>query len=155
MGPAAETVIVVTKSAVHLLSSAKKSARRRTSLLAYLRKGPALSNRAEQCLLHASPAGHGSALCRRTPGQLMTAPCCVVHSAALVAACAEACKERVGVELVTHVKPKGEDGAAQIAELIAAVEGSGDSPVLGLLLKVKCRRESMLQSAVCIPTPHG
>ena len=40
------------------------------------------------------------------------------------------------MDLITHVKPKGEDGAAQIAELVAAVERSGDSPVLGLLLKV-------------------
>ncbi len=63
-----------------------------------------------------------------------------VHAAALVAANAEACKERVGVELVTHVKPKGEDGAPQITQLIEAVKGSGEAPVLGLLTKARAPR---------------
>ena len=60
-----------------------------------------------------------------------------MHAAALVAANAEACKERVGVELVTHVKPKGEDGAAQVAQLIEALKGSSEAPVLGLLTKAR------------------
>ena len=49
---------------------------------------------------------------------------------------AEACKERVGVDLVAHVKPKGEDGSAQVAGLIDALRSSGEPPVLGQLLKV-------------------
>ena len=49
---------------------------------------------------------------------------------------ASACKERVGVDLVAHVKPKGEDGAAQVAELVEALKASGDPPVLGQLQKV-------------------
>ncbi|KAK9824573.1 hypothetical protein WJX72_011424 [[Myrmecia] bisecta] len=34
------------------------------------------------------------------------------------------CKDRVGVDLVLHVKPKSEDGRAQIQELVAVLEGA-------------------------------
>ena len=40
------------------------------------------------------------------------------------------------MDLVAHVKPKGEDGAAQVAELVEALKASGDPPVLGQLQKV-------------------
>ena len=60
-----------------------------------------------------------------------------IHSAAkLIGALAAACKEKVGVELIVHEKPKGEDGSAQINELLEAVKASAESPVLGLLQKV-------------------
>ena len=42
----------------------------------------------------------------------------------------------MGVELVLHVRPKGEDGAVQVQELIQVIKGSAPTPRLGLLLKV-------------------
>ncbi|CAL8465250.1 g4785 [Coccomyxa elongata] len=55
--------------------------------------------------------------------------------AKLIGALAAACKEKVGVELIMHEKPKGEDGSTQINELLEAVKASAESPVLGALQK--------------------
>ncbi len=61
---------------------------------------------------------------------------CVHCAAKLIGALAAACKEKVGVELIMHEKPKGEDGSTQINELLEAVKASAESPVLGALQKV-------------------
>ena len=41
------------------------------------------------------------------------------------------------MDIVVHPRPKGEDGSAQITELLDIIKGSADSPVLGALLKVR------------------
>ncbi|KAK9903552.1 hypothetical protein WJX75_008667 [Coccomyxa subellipsoidea] len=53
----------------------------------------------------------------------------------LISALAGPCKEKVGVDIVVHPRPKGEDGSAQITELLDIIKGSADSPVLGALIK--------------------
>ena len=45
-----------------------------------------------------------------------------------------ATKEKVGVELVLHAKPKGEDGKQQVEELLEAVKKS--SGFIGVIQKV-------------------
>lgn len=40
----------------------------------------------------------------------------------------EACSSQ-GISLVTHVKPKGEDGSAQVKELVAAIKASVEGKV--------------------------
>ena len=60
-----------------------------------------------------------------------------VCAANLISALAEACKEKVGVDIVLHPRPKGEDGSAQINELLDIIRASADSPVLGALIKVR------------------
>jgi hypothetical protein len=52
----------------------------------------------------------------------------------LAAACEEA-----GVPLRLHTKPKKEDGAQQISELLDVLKSSGDAPLIGALPKVRCR----------------
>ena len=47
----------------------------------------------------------------------------------------DATKEKVGVELILHAKPKGEDGQQQVDELINAVKAS--SGPLGVIQKVR------------------
>lgn len=70
--------------------------------------------------------------CESFPESLQFALC----AAALIGALAEPCKEKVGVDIVLHTRPKGEDGSAQITELLDAVSKSADTPVLGLIQKV-------------------
>ena len=56
------------------------------------------------------------------------------HAASLVEILKDVTKEKVGVELVVHAKPKGEDGQQQVDELINAVK-AGSGP-LGVIQKV-------------------
>ncbi len=58
-------------------------------------------------------------------------------AAALISELAAPCKERVGVEMVMHPRPKSEDGSTQITELLDVIRASADSPVLGLHQKVR------------------
>ena len=57
------------------------------------------------------------------------------HAASLVEALKDATKEKVGVELILHAKPKGEDGQQQVDELIQVVKAS--SGPLGVIQKVR------------------
>lgn len=43
----------------------------------------------------------------------------------------------MGITLHVHVKPKGESGSEQMAELMAGVSASGSPPQLGTLTKVR------------------
>ncbi len=61
---------------------------------------------------------------------------CNSSAAKLIGALTAACKEKAGVELIVHEKPKGEDGSTQINELLEAVKASAEAPVLGALQKV-------------------
>ena len=55
-------------------------------------------------------------------------------------------KEKVGVELILHVKPKGEDGQQQVDELIDAVKAS--SGPLGVIQKVRSGSVICMHEAV-------
>ncbi len=55
-------------------------------------------------------------------------------AATLVEALKAATKEKVGVELVLHVKPKGEDGKQQVDDLVEVIKSSSGS--VGVIQKV-------------------
>lgn len=61
-------------------------------------------------------------------------------AATLVETLKAATKEKVGVELVLHAKPKGEDGKQQIEELLETVKKSSGS--IGVIQKVLLSRIS-------------
>ena len=67
-------------------------------------------------------------------------------AATLVETLKAATKEKVGVELVLHAKPKGEDGKQQVEELLETVKKSSGS--IGVIQKVLLSRRS---SAVMQP----
>ncbi len=50
------------------------------------------------------------------------------------------------MELQFHIKPKGEDGSAQVAELIRELQASGDPAVVGHLPKVRAAVKAALWS---------
>lgn len=55
-------------------------------------------------------------------------------AATLVEALKAATKEKVGVDLILHVKPKGEDGKKQVDELIGLIKDGSSS--VGVIQKV-------------------
>ena len=55
-------------------------------------------------------------------------------AATLVEALKAATKEKVGVDLIIHGKPKGEDGKQQVHALLSAIQSSGG--LMGLIQKV-------------------
>eukprot|EP00891_Asterochloris_glomerata_P001119 jgi/Astpho2/1119/Aster-07668 len=57
--------------------------------------------------------------------------------ASLIQPFAAAARAQCQVELHFHIKPKGEDGSAQVAELIRELQASGDPAVVGHLPKDK------------------
>ena len=57
------------------------------------------------------------------------------YAASLVEVLKNVTMEKVGVELIVHTKPKGEDGQQQVDELINAVK-AGSGP-LGVIQKVR------------------
>ena len=58
-----------------------------------------------------------------------------------------ATKEKVGVELVLHVKPKGEDGKQQVDDLIGVINGGSSS--LGVIQKVPRALSWVVARQVC------
>lgn len=47
------------------------------------------------------------------------------------------CKANTGVSITLHARPKGEDGTAQMNDVLAAIKAASDSPMLGTLPKEK------------------
>ena len=58
-------------------------------------------------------------------------------AASLIQPFAAEARAQCQVELQFHIKPKGEDGSAQVAELIRELQASGDPAVVGHLPKVR------------------
>ena len=155
----AETVLVFTKEALHVLTGAGKKGApshdhdlQSEQLKSCLAMGSlelfSVSPRA-LCPHIAGHVGHSAASTRVSSLQQDTVmiiwegchrprmcdePTESADAATLVEALKAATKEKVGVELVLHVKPKGEDGKQQVDDLVGVIKGSSGS--LGVIQKV-------------------
>lgn len=81
--------------------------------------------------------------------QRSLASVCGDYAASLLQPLKDPAQEQASTQLVTHVKPKGEDGSAQVQAVIDALKGSADSPLIGY---PKVRSSSRLLCALAAPS---
>lgn len=124
-------MLVLTKTDLRILTSAKKGV-----LMGALAGGCSRDTLHAASQLHAE-AGAASGAFSGLPIIRLLPPAATLLAATLLQPLADRCQSDVGLKLELLIKPKQEDGAAQMQQLVDTIKAAEPQPIVGHLPKDK------------------